>query len=192
MFNNKNILLFVRQPQITIEMKTHQILEILKVVAWILFIGLCINTGAMLISFLISLFVNPEGAKNLYLGMNMSELLAYGKWHYITMASLIVILSGLKAYLLFQVIKIVSKINLSHPFSPYIAGLISKMSGIALQIGITAFIAITYAKWLMKKGVHFTFEGGEVEFLFLAGILFVIAIVFKRGIELQSENELTI
>ncbi len=173
-------------------MKTTQILEILKVVAWILFIGLCIKTGAILISFIVSLFVNPEGAQNLYLGMNLSELLSFNQWHYLTMISLIVTLSGLKAYLFFRVAKIISKINISHPFSEYTGELISKMSGIALQIGITALIATAYAKWLMKKGIHFTYEGDEVEFLFLAGILFVIAVIFKRGIELQSENELTV
>lgn len=173
-------------------MKTQQILEILKVVAWILFIGLCIKTGAMLISFLVSLFVNPDGAKNLYLGLNLSELYAFSQWHYIVMGSLIVILSGLKAYLFYQVVKILSKINVKDPFSKYIADLILKMSGISLQIAITAIITGVYAGWLIEKQLHFTYEGGEGEFLFLAGILFVIAQIFKRGIELQSENELTI
>lgn len=173
-------------------MKTNQILEILKVVAWILFIGLCIKTGAILVSFVVSLFVNPAGAQNLYLGMNLSELLLFNQWHYIAMVSLIVTLSGLKAYLFFQVVRIISKINISHPFSEYTGKLISKMSGIALQIGITALVSVIYAKWLMKKGNHFTYEGGEVEFFFLAGILFVIAVIFKKGIELQSENELTV
>lgn len=173
-------------------MKTTQILEILKVVSWILFIGLCIKTGAVLISFLVSLFANADGAKNLYLGMNMPELLAFSQWHYIVMGSLVVILSGLKAYLFYYVIKIISKVNITHPFTEYIAGQITMLSKIALQIGITAFITNMYAKWLLKNPIHFTFEGGQTEFLFLAGILFVIAQIFKRGIELQSENELTI
>ena len=173
-------------------MKTNQVLNILKVLSWIFFIGLCIRTGAMIISFFVSLFVNSEGAKDLYTGMNLSELLAFDLWHYIVMVSLIIALSGLKAYLLYQVVRILSKINITNPFSEQIAKLILKMSGIALQIGITAFITGGYAKWLMKNQLHFTFKGGEIEFLFLAGILFVIAQIFKRGIELQSENELTI
>jgi hypothetical protein len=53
-------------------MKTNQILQILKVASWIMFIGLCIKTGAMIISFFVSLFINPEGAKDLYMGMNLS------------------------------------------------------------------------------------------------------------------------
>ncbi|MCA1761022.1 MAG: DUF2975 domain-containing protein [Bacteroidales bacterium] len=173
-------------------MKTEQVLEILKVVAWIIFIGLCIKTGALLISFLVSLFINSAGAGNLYLGINLSELYAFSTGHYIALVGLVIFLSGLKAWLFFHVVKIISKINIAHPFSEYTAGLISKMSGIALQIGITAFITNAYAKWLMKSQVQFSYEGGETEFLFLAAILFVIAAIFKRGIELQSENELTI
>jgi hypothetical protein len=173
-------------------MKTNQILQILKVASWIMFIGLCIKTGAMIISFFVSLFVNPEGAKDLYMGMNLSEILAFDLWHYIVLGSLIIILSGLKAYLFFKVVKIISKINIINPFSQEIARLISDLSVIALQIGITAFISNSYAKWLMKKEIHFAYDGGGIEFLFLAGILFVIAVIFKRGIEIQNENELTI
>lgn len=173
-------------------MKTNQILKILEVGAWIFFIGMCIKTGAMLISFFVSLFVNPEGAKDLYLGMNLSELLAYDLRHYIVMAGLLIVISALKAYLLFQVVRILSKINLNNPFGENIAQLISKMSYIALQLAITVFITRGYSKWLMKKDLHFSSAGGEMELLFLAGILFVIAQIFKRGLELQSENELTI
>jgi hypothetical protein len=30
------------------------------------------------------------------------------------------------------------------------------------------------------------------EFLFMAGLVFIISPIFKRGVELQSENELTV
>jgi len=30
------------------------------------------------------------------------------------------------------------------------------------------------------------------EFIFLAGVVFVIAQVFKKGVEIQTENELTV
>jgi hypothetical protein len=48
----------------------------------------------------------------------------------------------------------------------------------------------------MKRGVELRglhrYLGGTGEFLFLAGIVFVIAQIFKRGIEIQTENELTV
>ena len=173
-------------------MKATTVLDILKVVSWILFIGLCIRTGAMIISFLVSLFLNTRAAGDIYLGLDLSALLDYNKWHYIVMAVLIISLSGLKAYLFFWVIKIISKINLTNPFSEYNGNIIFKMSSIALQIGILAISAKSYSQWLSKNQVFFAYRGESTDFLYLAGILFVIAYIFKRGIELQSENELTI
>jgi hypothetical protein len=173
-------------------MKTKQILEILKVLAWIIFIGLCIRTGAMIISAFVSLFVNPQGAGILYSGLNLSDLLTYSQGYYIRLVSLVIFLSGLKAYLFFLVIKIISKISVTHPFSEQITSLIYKLSTVSLQIGILAVITNSYAKWLLKQPVQFSFEGGGTEFLFLAGILYVVMQIFKRGIELQNENELTI
>ncbi len=173
-------------------MTTKQILEVLKVVAWVIFIGLCIRTGAIIITAMVSLFVSPEGAKNLYSGLNLSGLMAYNQGYYLAMVSLIVFLSGLKAYLFYLVIIIMSKISISHPFSEQTTSLILKLSVVSLQIGILAVITSSYAKWLMKKSAQFSFDGGGTEFLFLAGILYVITQIFKRGIELQKEHELTI
>jgi hypothetical protein len=50
--------------------------------------------------------------------------------------------------------------------------------------------------WLAGKDIALKtfalFVGGGPEFLFLGAIVFVIAQVFKKGVEIQSENELTI
>ncbi len=40
--------------------------------------------------------------------------------------------------------------------------------------------------------IKFELDCGSSEFLFMAGIIFIIALIFKRGVEIQSENELTI
>jgi len=173
-------------------MRTNQILDILKVVAWIVFIGLCIKTGALLTSFVVSVFVSPMAAADLYMGLDLAELFIFNRWHYISMALLTIIISGLKAYLFFWVIRITGRINFTNPFSDHVAGLILKISGISFQIGLTAIITQAYAKSLDKKQLHFSYEAGGAEFLILAGILYVIFAIFKRGIELQKENELTI
>jgi len=53
-----------------------------------------------------------------------------------------------------------------------------------------------YCDWLTKKGVTFPdlqpVLSGAGEFLLLGAIIFIIAQVFKRGIEIQTENELTV
>ncbi len=178
------------------ETNTKQILTILNIVSWVIFIGLLINTGGVAFSYVMSLF-KPESAKSLYDGLNLSELERSGFWYYTCVISFIVALSGLKAYLFYLVIQLFSKINLAHPFRPEIAALIVTISHNALGIAILALIANGYSNWLVKHG--FTAADtlqrhwqGSAEFLLLAGIIYIIGQVFKRGVELQSEHELTI
>ncbi len=159
---------------------------------WIIFLGLCIQTGAIIYSFFVSLFINPEGANNLYSGLNLSGLYAFSIKNYVSMVSLIISLSALKAYLAFLVIKIFLKFDFSSPFNAAVVSLITQISHLALGTGVLAIIANGYSRWLAKKGVAVlqNWEGGE--FLFLAGIIFIIAEVFKKGFEIKTENDLTV
>jgi len=173
-------------------MKTTQILGLMKVISWIIFIGLCIQTGAIIISFSISLFINPGAAQSLYMGLDLSKLYESNIGYFINIMSFIIVLSGLKAYLFYLVLKIFSKINLDHPFSPQTVSLVAKISHIALGIGIVAVLAQNYSKWLLNRGVLVEQNWEGTDFLFLAGIIFIIGLVFRRGMEIQHENELTI
>jgi hypothetical protein len=110
--------------------------------------------------------------------------------------SLIIALSALKAYIFYLVIKIFLKLNLHKPFSTEVSVLISRISHVALEIGIITLIANGYCEWVIKRGVGLpdlgAYLNGAVEFLLLGGIIFLIAQIFKKGIEIQSENELTV
>ncbi|HEX2534257.1 MAG TPA: DUF2975 domain-containing protein, partial [Chitinophagaceae bacterium] len=161
-------------------------------VFWILFIGLCIQTGATLISFFVSLFINREGAADLYLGLNLSELYAFSTWHYVSLVSFLLVLPALKAFIAYLVVKIFMKFNAAQPFSAPLSALISRISHMALGVGVLSLIAQGYARWLAKKGIAVPVDWDSSEFLFLAGIIFIIAQVFKKGIALQTENELTV
>ena len=173
-------------------MKTKQILKVMKILSWIIFIGLCIKAGAIIISFFVSLFVNEVASKDLYLGLDLSEIYNSGIWQYVNVVSFIISIAILKAYLFYLVIKIFLKMNLEYPFSVAVAHLISKISYVLLSIGIIAIIANSYAKRLLNRGLSFRLNFESSEFLFMAGIIFIIALIFKRGIEIQQENNLTI
>ncbi|SFU18946.1 Protein of unknown function [Algoriphagus locisalis] len=168
------------------------VLKVMNVLFWIAFIGLCIKTGALLTSFIVSLFVNPEGANDLYLGLSLVDLYSYSKSHYIFTASLFIVLTGLKAYIAYYVIKIFMKFNLSRPFNSKLTDLFLKISHIALGTGVLAIIAMNYTKWILKKGVTVPIEWGGSEILLFAGVIYLLALVFKKGSELQTENELTV
>lgn len=175
---------------------TKQILNILNVICWIIFIGLLINTGGIAFSYVMSLF-NPESTRSLYEGRDLSALRDAGFWHYTSVVSFMVALSGLKAYLMYLVIRLFSALDPDHPFSIPTATLITKIGDVALRTGFLAVIAIGYMTWLLHRGIspvavmQYNWKG-SAEFLLLAGILFLVAQIFKRGVELQSENELTI
>src|SRR5690349_992772 len=113
---------------------TKVILTILHVVSWIIFLGLCIKTGAFLYSFFVSLAINPDAAKNLYMGLNLSNIYYFDKGYYIVLASSIIVVSALKALLFYFVVKIFLKINLVKPFSEDVSRLISGIGYVALGI----------------------------------------------------------
>lgn len=171
--------------------KTGQILEIMYVLAWVAFIGLMIEAGAIVISYVIS-GANPEAARNLYRGLDFYPLRQYSFWHYTRSVSFLIAISGLKAFVLFLVIKTLSKVNLMNPFTIEVARIIEKISYVLLAIWIIAILNNAQSSWLLKRTGIFMEERDTGEFIFMAGLVFIISQVFRRGVELQSENELTV
>jgi large-conductance mechanosensitive channel len=170
---------------------TSQLLSIMKIIFWIVFIGLLIQAGALLTTYTMSLF-NPEVSKDLYLGLDLSALQEWSTYQYTNHISFLVGFLLIKAYIAFLVIKIFSKMDLRNPFTEAVSVQLSKISYVAVTAGLLAYIAQGHTKWLVKSGMDLSENWGSGAFLFLAGIIFIIAQIFKRGIELQTENELTI
>lgn len=171
------------------------ILKVLHVMSWIVFIGLCIEAGTLIFNFTYTL-LKPIASQNIYKGLDLSEIYEKQFPHFVGLMSFVVILAVLKAYLFYLVVKIFLKLNLVKPFDIEISILIKKISFEAVGISVVSFIAHQYTKRLIQKG----YEVSDVEkywndagaFLMMAAILFVISQVFKKGIELQKENDLTV
>lgn len=177
--------------------KTKQILAVLKVVSWIIFFGLCIQTGALIYTFIYSFF-NPVVAQNLYMGLDLSHLYDLDMGNYAFIVASLIILSGLKAFIFYLVVKIFLTINFQNPFNIKVASLLARISYIAFAVWILIFVNNMCIDSLIADGAEISqlnlqpYLGGGSEFFFLGMIVFIISQVFKRGIELQSENELTI
>lgn len=171
--------------------KTASILAVMNVLAWITFVGLMVKAGAILISYGVALG-NPEGSKNLYNGLNLFPLRQFDFWHYTTMTSWLIAIALLEAYVAFLLIRILSKIKMSHPFTIEISNLLERMSYYILVIWVVAMLFNAHLKWLSKKIPTLEAHYVSGEFIFLAGVVFVIAQVFKKGVEIQTENELTV
>ena len=170
-------------------------LMLITVVIWAIFIGLCIQAGALLFTFIYSLF-KPIVAQDLFEGLNLSALREQNLWYYGAIISIVIFIAGQKAYLFYLMIRIFLKINLVHPFSKEVSKLISSISYLAFQIGVAIIFASGYFKWMVTRGYDLDrvpgIVGGGGEFLLMAALLIAIGIVYKKGVELQSENELTI
>ena len=171
--------------------RTEQILKVLEIIAWIAFIGFLIKGGTILISFVVSL-VNPEAAMNLYQGLNLSELKQFNLWYYTYHVSFMVSLVAMKAYVWWLVIHILSKMNLEQPFTMNFVQKLERISYQLVSIWFVAVLANGYSKWLTKFTETNYLEEASSEFLFMAGLIFIISQIFKRGVEIQAENELTV
>ena len=170
-------------------------LMLITVIIWAIFIGLCIQAGSLLFTFTYSL-LKPTVAQDLYEGLNLYSLLTQNSWFYGGLVTLILSIAILKAQLFYIMIRIFLKIDLVHPFSKEIASRISRLSYISFEIGVFLLITNSFTGWLAKR--EFEVEGvqsylsGAFEYFLLSALIFAIAQVFKRGVEIQAENELTV
>ena len=174
-----------------IQTRTEQILTVMRILAWVAFIGYLIGAGAVIISFAVST-ISPEAARNLYQGMNLYNLRQYNFLNYTASVSFIVALLLMKSYVWFLVIKTLSKVSLMNPFKPEVVYLLEKISYVLFGTWIVGILSSAYIKWLEKVTgeIHGDWVSGE--FIFMAGLVFIISQLFKRGVEIQSENDLTV
>jgi len=167
----------------------------LRIVAWVIFISLCIEAGGLLVNFIFSIY-KPEIVQNLYQKLDLSKMYESSKWAFFSMYSFILFISILKAVLFYAVIVLVSKIDLSKPFNSFVSTQILLISYYTFSIGLLSYLARQSAKNLMHHGIVTEnlnqFWADSQAFILMAAVIYIIATIFKRGIEIQSENDLTV
>jgi hypothetical protein len=171
------------------------VFTVLKIVSWVIFVGLCIEAGGLIVNFIFSLY-KPEFVQNLYQKLDLSEMYERSKWAFFSMYSFILVISILKAVLFYVVIRLVSKINLTKPFNSFVSRQISLMSYYTFSIGILSYIARETAKNLQHRGYAIDrlnqFWADSQAFILMAAVIYVIATIFSKGVEIQNENDLTV
>lgn len=179
--------------------KTNVIPTILHVLLWIVFIGLCIQTGVNMFSYMLTMWAHYMNVPsdhwaivNMNSGYELKNVYQYGIEHFIILGSLLLLLTGIKAHIAYYFILISSQLKLEKPFTEVTYKLLGNISQIALGAGILAVFAGGYSEWLAEKEVPVAVEWNYQEFLFFSAVMYVIAQVFKKGAEFQSESELTI
>lgn len=167
----------------------------MHVIAWLIFIGLSIEAGGLIVNFIFSIF-KPEFVSKLYQKMDLSQVYQQSKFAFYSMYSFVLVISVLKALLFYWVILLLLKLDLSKPFSSIVAKKITQISYFTFSIGILSSIAKKITEVLTEKGYEIKvleqFWVDSSAFITMSAIIYIISIIFNRGIELQEENELTI
>jgi hypothetical protein len=164
-------------------------------VAWIIFVGLSIEAGGLIVNFVFSVF-KPEFVGNLYQKLDLRDMYAESKWAFYGMYGFVLSIAILKACLFYLVIMLLHKLDLSKPFSSFVSKKILQISYYTFSIGMISYIARESAKNLQHHGFASDklnqFWADSQAFILMAAVIYIIAIIFKKGIELQNENDLTV
>ncbi|MDY0078868.1 MAG: DUF2975 domain-containing protein [Bacteroidales bacterium] len=175
--------------------KNNLLFKGLIIIAWIIFIGLCIEAGGLIVNFIFSLY-NPEFIQNLYQKLDLSELYNRSNWDFFRIYSFILIISMMKAYLFYIVIRLLSKLNLEKPFNSFVSKQITRISYYTFSIGLLSFLARQTVKSLPNSGYEIDqlnqFWADSQAYILMAAVIYVIATIFAKGVELQNENDLTV
>jgi hypothetical protein len=134
--------------------RTELLLTVMRILAWVAFIGFMLEAGAILVSYGVSC-VNPEAAKNLYEGMDLYTLKQFSFAHYTLYVFLIFVLLIMKSFVWYLVIGTLSKINLANPFKMEVAQMLEKISYRLFAIWLVAIASSAHTAWLVKiTGEH--------------------------------------
>jgi len=167
----------------------------LHIIVWLIFVGLCIEAGGLIVNFVFSVF-KPQFVGNLYQKLDLSKMYQQNQWFFFGMYGFLLFVSILKAALFYTLIRLHYKLDLSKPFSNYVADKIKSLAFYTFSIGIIGFIGSQVAESLL----HYGYETGKLNkfwedseaFILMSAVVYVIYQIFKRGVELQNENDLTV
>ena len=167
----------------------------LHIVAWLIFVGLSIEAGGLIVNFFFSLY-KPEFVQNLYEKLDLSEIYKSSRLAFFGIYSFILTISILKAFLFYIVIRLMQKMDLSKPFSTFVATQIKLISYYTLSIGLLSSIASQFARYLMHHGfvtdnLNRFWTDGQA-FILMGAVIYIIATIFKKGVDIQDENDLTV
>ncbi len=167
----------------------------LYIVAWLIFVGLSIEAGGLIVNFFYSLY-KPEFVQNLYQTLDLTAMYKDSRLAFFGIYSFILIISILKACLFYIIIHLMHKMDLSKPFSTFVAKQISLISYCTLSIGLLSYIARQLAKDLMHYGFVTDslnqFWVDSQAFILMGAVVYIIATIFKKGVDIQNENDLTV
>ena len=176
------------------KIKTETILTVAKYLALLGGVWYSILWGSQLTT-LVASFVNPDWAKRTYeVDLNLFSIREHSTGFYVYAMCLTIAVSVLKAIIWFVVFNLLSKLKLQTPFSMEVEKKLERIAYLLLGVWIVSSIFWkTYIYYLSQAtAIQLPTNNSGDEYLFMAAIIYNISQVFKRGIEIQEENDLTV
>lgn len=167
----------------------------LYIVAWLIFVGLSIEAGGLIVNFFFTLY-KPEFVQNLYQKLDLIQMFKDSRLAFFGIYSFILIISILKAVLFYIVIRLMHKMDLLKPFNSFVSRRILQISYYTLSIGLLSYIARQLVKNLMHHGFVpdnlNQFWVDSQAYILMGAVIYIIATIFKKGVDIQNENDLTV
>jgi len=126
------------------------VFKALYIVAWMIFIGLCVEAGGLVVNFFFSMF-KPEFIPNLYQKLDLTHLYPSNGTAFFGAYSFILTIAILKAVLFYQLILLMHKMDLLKPFNTYVANKIVHISYYTLSIGFLSYIGRQFIQTLLHR-----------------------------------------
>lgn len=174
---------------------THSQWELIKLTAWFIFVLFCADILIILFDFVTPLVISGDVRSSI--GLSKLKLYQNHPFYYWVMLFFALIIALLKMYMAFVTAKFVSKLNIGNPFfQKQLADIFMKISKIAILLGCITLIARIVNRAIANASIYQ--ESDEVtissvgQMLLLGMIMYIFAYIFKKGTDLQEENELTI
>lgn len=185
--------------QINMKPQNDFFFKLWKVLAWIIFLGLCVETGGYVFNTAFTLFINPAGASNFWSGLDLSALYQHSESKYVMITVMMCIMSCLKAIMFYQVVSLFykKKMDWNRPFNDTLGRTIQLIAWIAIGIAFYGMWGEAMVRKMLATGLRIPSVeelkfGGNTVWLFMGVTLLILASIFKKGVELQNENDLTV
>ncbi len=171
--------------------RTYYILNILKIAALLSFALISLYTFLFSVLFIGGLidsnFINIGYSENLLVDIRTHYI-----WEYLKMGILIISQYALYTYIWYITSNVLRSVNLSQPFTLKVAKTMEKISITLLFIWIISYTGDKVILHYKEEFLKFFFSTTEFKYLFSAGIMYIFSQIFKRGVEIQTENDLTV
>lgn len=181
------------------KLNSNLILEILKIFFWIFTVILCFAIFVLVFIFFSTIFgIDTGSLKEMKINMaffngKVKDIQSLGKLKSAFILAYSIIMGILQLTFFLTVIKILKRLKSDSTFSMEIYFLISRIAKLALLIGSVSFLT-SIINELIKGTLSISADlnSKNFQFFLVAGVVYIIAQVYKRAVNLQAENDLTI